>query len=305
MNARNSTATNAETARDSLVPMLQLRIGKGESRYGFPVPERDDTGNRAYPVEQVNRLKLIKRLLDGGMRPGDVVPLSEARLMELVAEKERTGAAVPRLESVEPLLSWLQERDPALLAHKLRSCMVRHGLGPFVLDLMPMMNNLVGQAWASGDIAVRDEHVYTEIIQGLVREALSHIVDVENTPHILLTTPEGELHTLGLLMAETVLSVAGAYCISLGAQSPLGETVLAAQDYRADIVGLSFSASFPKRNIHPFLRELRTQLPREIALWAGGAGVVGMDRTPRGVTLFHTLPEAVQALEKYRRRVAV
>lgn len=292
----------ATVSRDTGIAKEVLR--KWETRYGFPAPERDDSDNRAYPVAQVTRLKLIKRLLDGGLRPGDVVPLSEERLITLVAERELLSAVVPRPAPVEPLLSWLQERDPALLAFKLRSCLARHGLGPFVLELMPVMNNVVGQAWASGDIAVRDEHVYTEIIQGLVREALSHVVDAENTPRILLTTVEGELHTLGLLMAETVLSVAGAYCISLGAQSPLGETAQAAQDYRADIVGLSFSASFPKRKIHPLLKELRAQLPAEIALWAGGTGVAGMDRTPRGVTLLQTLPEAVQALDKQRRRCA-
>jgi len=45
-----------------------------ERRYGFPAPLRDAAGERVYPAEQVQRLRLLKRLLDSGHRPGRVVP---------------------------------------------------------------------------------------------------------------------------------------------------------------------------------------------------------------------------------------
>ena len=35
-----------------------------ERRYGFPAPERDPGGDRVYPAAQVERLRLIKRLID-------------------------------------------------------------------------------------------------------------------------------------------------------------------------------------------------------------------------------------------------
>ena len=41
-----------------------------ERRYGFPAPERDANGERVYPAEQVERLRLIRRLMDHGHRPG-------------------------------------------------------------------------------------------------------------------------------------------------------------------------------------------------------------------------------------------
>ena len=44
-------------------------LRKWEIRYGFPAPQRDSLGERAYPADQVNRLRLIKRLMDAGMRP--------------------------------------------------------------------------------------------------------------------------------------------------------------------------------------------------------------------------------------------
>lgn len=39
-------------------------------RYGFPQPLRDTAKDRIYPWDQVERLKLIRSLVDSGHRPG-------------------------------------------------------------------------------------------------------------------------------------------------------------------------------------------------------------------------------------------
>jgi DNA-binding transcriptional MerR regulator len=67
--------------RDTGIGRDTLRIW--ERRYGFPNPERNSKGERVYSAEQVRRLQLMRRLLDQGLRPGKVVPLSEEALDEL------------------------------------------------------------------------------------------------------------------------------------------------------------------------------------------------------------------------------
>ena len=54
--------------RDTGLSKDTLRVW--ERRYGFPQPGRDGAGERLYPAEQVRRLRLIKRLMDQGHRPG-------------------------------------------------------------------------------------------------------------------------------------------------------------------------------------------------------------------------------------------
>lgn len=292
--------TIATVSQDTGIAKEVLR--KWETRYGFPVPERDASGNRLYSQQQAERLKLIKRLLDDGLRPGQVVPLDENGLRALTTERQPVIENTVAPAVAGELIGWLQSRDPFLLHERLRAELVRLGLGPFVLERMPAMNHQVGCAWASGQIGVRDEHLYTEIVQGLVREACSHVVVPPGSPRVLLTTPSGELHTLGLLMVEAVLLIEGARCISLGAQLPLAEIMLATGDYQADIVALSFSEAFPKRKIAPLLKEMRAALPGHVQLWAGGSGVIGIDRTPRGVSLLPELADVMTALQKYCRR---
>lgn len=277
-------------------------LRKWEERYGFPVPERDGAGVRLYSAEQASRLKVIKRLLDVGMRPGQVVPLDEAGLALLLTQRTPESTVTAKSLFTENIVEWLRSRDPELLRNKLQSTLAQLGLRNFIIDVMSEMNEEVGGAWADGRISVKDEHLYTETVQTLVRNALTGVRPTDGAPRILLTTVTGELHTLGLLMAETVMSLEGATCISLGAQMPLPEIVGAVKAYNADIIALSFSSAFPKKKIPPLLRELRSLCAPDTVLWAGGSGVVGLDSTPRGVLLHPTLASGISALEKYRQR---
>jgi hypothetical protein len=58
----------AAIERDTGLSKDTLRVW--ERHYGFPVPMRDSQGERSYPLDQLQRLRAIKRLIDGRHRPG-------------------------------------------------------------------------------------------------------------------------------------------------------------------------------------------------------------------------------------------
>jgi len=277
-------------------------LRKWEERYGFPVPERDASGHRTYAQHQVLRLKLIKRLIDRGMRPSQAVPMDEDSLQALLHAHEAAPVSTAvGAGLMAELMALLRCRDRSALTQRLKREVGLLGLEKFVLDVMCALNVAVGQAWERGEIGIRDEHVYTEVIQNLIREELSAVSKPGGLPRILVTTPSGELHTLGLLMVEALASLHGASCISLGAQTPLEEIPHAIRDYRADIVCLCFSAAFPRRRIPPYLKSLRATVPQAVEIWVGGAAVAELDRSPRGIKLMATLEQLGAALDKYRR----
>jgi DNA-binding transcriptional MerR regulator len=277
-------------------------LRKWEERYGFPVPDRDASGHRSYAQQQTARLKLIKRLIDSGMRPANVVPLSEAELQTLLRAHSDTAPA-PNVDTllVADLMAVLRARDLAALTQRLRWELDRLGLENFVLSVMAALNSEIGAAWERGEIAIRDEHMYSEAIQRLLREQLALAGQTDGAPRVLFTTPSGESHTLGILMAEALLSQYGACCISLGAEMPVEEIVHGIDDYRADIVCLCFSAAFPKRRIAPWLKTLRGLVPDAVEIWVGGAGVIALEPSPRGVKIMPVLQHLKEALSKYRR----
>ncbi|MEM8513934.1 DNA-binding transcriptional MerR regulator [Massilia sp. MP_M2] len=292
--------TIAAISLDSGISKEVLR--KWEERYGFPGPERDASGHRVYAVHQTARLKLIKRLIDNGMRPSQLVPLSEEALQSLLDEQSIINS-VPAMESqvVDELMALLQLHDRSALDDRLKQEVKRLGVEKFVMEVMCPLNGAVGTAWVQGKIGIRDEHVYSEMIQSLIREEISQVSKPDGWPRMLITTPSGELHTLGILMVNVLASLHSACCISLGPQTPIQEIPIAAADYRADIVCLCFSAAFPKRKILPYLKELRSVVPQNVEIWIGGAGAVGLDRSPRGIRLLLTLHEVTDAVRNYGR----
>ena len=60
--------------RDTGLSKDALRVW--ERRYGFPQPYRDAHGERIYPSDQVDKLRLLKRLLDQGHRPSKIIAKS-------------------------------------------------------------------------------------------------------------------------------------------------------------------------------------------------------------------------------------
>ncbi len=285
----------------------QTGIGKEvlrqwEARYGFPVPDRGHAGARLYSPTQVRRLQLIKRLLDDGMRPGKVVLLDEAQLTALLAARGLAADLLPKAATAQGIVQWLQAHDPELLRTQLHGEIARRGLGDFILNAMPALNEAVGHAWASGDISISDEHLYTETVKMLIRQSLVAHAGAPGRPRILLTTPASELHGLGLLMLQALMTLEGASCIALGANLPLAQIAQASQAYRADIVALSFSAAFARKKIGPILQALRSLCPETIDIWAGDAGVARMDTAPKGVSVMPLLEDALKALKNHRLR---
>ena len=288
------------TERETGLGKDTLRVW--ERRYGFPQPERDANGERLYPAEQVDRLRLIKRLMDQGHRPGRLMAAGEEALQALYTPM----AAPDRQETsddamVRHLLALVKTHDVPRLRTALNQAMLRQGLQDFVLRSLAALNHAVGEAWMSGEFEIFEEHLYTEQVQALLRQAISTLPASSGSPRILLTTVPEEQHGLGLLMAEALLALDGATCVSLGTQTPLFDIAMAARSQQADVVALSFSAAYPSRQVAPQLAQLRAMLPDSTELWAGGGGAGRLGEQP-GIRAMPTLPDALAALAAWRER---
>jgi len=272
-----------------------------ERRYGFPVPDRDSNGERSYPAAQVERLRLIKRLIDQGHRPGKLIATPADELSALAPRRsvDRETSDSPATEDLGELLALIKQHDAAAYQQAMQQRLARQGLQRFVQDTVAPLTRQVGDNWEDGSFEVFEEHLFTELTKRLLRQAVSALPAGPRAPRILLTSVPDEPHVLGLLMVETLLALEGAECIPLGTQMPLLEIGRAAGAHRADIVALSFSTAFPQRQIPGLLLQLRLVLPAETGLWAGGRGVVRMNKMA-GVQLLNTLEDAIKALHDWR-----
>jgi DNA-binding transcriptional MerR regulator/methylmalonyl-CoA mutase cobalamin-binding subunit len=287
----------AAVERETRLSKDVLRVW--ERRYGFPQPVRDAYGERCYPADQVERLRMMKRLMDQGYRPGALAALAPEELTALHTPERRATADDAQDASIGDLLELIGARDPAAVRHALRQALARQGLERFVEQTIAPLTTAVGSCWQDGSFDVFDEHFYSESVGQLMRQAIAGLSTDRQGPRILLTTVPGEEHGLGLLMAEAMLALDGASCISLGTETPLLDIARAASAYRAGVVALSFSASYPRRQLARVLAQLRQVLPASIDLWAGGTGVARLGALA-GVALLPTLDSGRRALAALR-----
>ncbi|RYY65420.1 MAG: MerR family transcriptional regulator, partial [Comamonadaceae bacterium] len=146
----------AAVERDTGLSKDTLRVW--ERRYGFPQPVRDALGERAYPPDQVDRLRLLKRLLDAGHRPGKLMVLDLETLQQLGAGPV---GAVEAAGLEAPYLALLHDHDVPGLRRQLHQALLTLGLERFVVEHVAPLNAAIGTAWLQGALSVAQEHVYT------------------------------------------------------------------------------------------------------------------------------------------------
>ena len=298
------TLSIAAVERDTGLSKDTLRVW--ERRYGFPTPERDAIGERAYSLAQVDKLRLVKRLLDAGHRPGRIVPLPLSALQQLT---EQTVDQAPRAVEValgsadlRAHLALIRSHDVTGLRAELQRLLARFGVGRFVVEVVGPLNAAVGDAWIRGQLEIFEEHLYTELMQAMLRQAIGGTPEPmpHARPRVLLTTFPGEPHGMGLLMAEAVLRLEGCSCLSLGTMTPLWDIVLAATAHHSDIVALSFTGCMNPNQVVDGLAELRSKLPGNVQVWAGGTAPVLHRRRVDGVLPVAALEALPAELQRWR-----
>jgi len=272
-----------------------------ERRYGFPQPLRDASDDRLYPPAQVQRLKRIRRLLDAGYRPGKVAHLNDDQLQELLHKSTELSKTKSHNQHAndeqELLLSTIKMHDGNALRDALKHSLMRHGMTTFVIDVVAPLTTAVGEAWADGRFEVFEEHLYTEVVTNVLRSSLGSLPKhTQQRPmRILLTTVPQELHGLGLLMVESLLTLEGCECISLGTQTPIHDIMLAAAAHEVDVVALSFTNLHTASSVQRDLTALRTILPASTCIWVGGGCQALHQKTWEGITVVKDL-QALSAL---------
>jgi methanogenic corrinoid protein MtbC1 len=272
-----------------------------ERRYAFPAPLRDAQGARIYPMDQVNKLRLLRRLIEYGFRPGKIIGLGLADLETMLRSHSRSPMDFSPQLQVE-LLDVLRSREVRRVREYLGHQLVKMGLQSFVLEFLQYANRIVGDAWTRGVLEVYEEHLYTEQAQALMREAIGNLREANSRPRVMLTTPPDEQHTLGIVMVEALLRLDDVDAISYGAQMPAREITQAVVKHRIDAVAISFSASFPAARASEFLEELRFRLPADTALWAGGNALSSTRRHVEGVEIIHDLPGIRAVVHQWQLR---
>jgi methanogenic corrinoid protein MtbC1 len=260
-------------AMTGLTPDL---IRAWENRYQVVAPIRGARGARLYTAEEVAHLRLLARAVGGGRAIGDVAALRPAELEKLLAQRSPDGQelgspqTIPSREHfVARILERLERFDDAAVARLLGDAVVGLGVRSFVHEVAVPLVHRAGTRWAEGKLAMAAEHLLTATLRHLLGGLMQRRVQAGRP--LLLATPAGERHEIGLLLVALLALEAGVKVVNLGVDLPAAEIVEAAKHRRARVVGLSVVASENHARAVREIEAIQMALPADTELWLGGA----------------------------------
>jgi DNA-binding transcriptional MerR regulator len=287
----------SEIERETGFGKEQLR--KWRQRFGFPPKESNVDGKVAYSDQTVEQLHLIRRLLEAGFRPAQVVGKTVLELEKLKLELGLNAVVYAPDESIVSLIEYIKLNDLKGFLSLLIKKRGKQIMLDFVQNTIAPLMIGIGEAWRRDEIDIHHEHLCSAHIERYLHAEILRLRPREGLPVILLALPPGEHHLLGLLIAEAVLAEEGATTINIGSGIPLNNLKLAAITCKADVVALSFSFAHPSKDILPTILHFRRLLPPEIQIWVGGAGISVIRKKPKGVDFFYDFKDVVFALNNF------
>jgi DNA-binding transcriptional MerR regulator len=237
-----------------------------ERRYSAVVPARGDQ-QRGYSDADVERLMLLRMAVEKGHAISSVANLQDSELRGLLAEHQPVAERVPDL--LQPLRNAIDDFNYRSLNDQMgRMASV---LPPEELVhqvVLPLMRE-VGERWHNGQVSVGQEHMVTAIMHHVLGSLMRLYRPGPNAVQVLFTTPEGELHALGILAAAMLAAGAGLSPVYLGPSLPAKEIAQAARSSGAKVVVLQVTESGP--GVRKRVLQILDSLPVGVELWIGGA----------------------------------
>jgi methanogenic corrinoid protein MtbC1 len=259
-------------ARLTGIPIDTLRAW--ERRYGAVEPVRDDRG-RLYDDVDLQKLKLLRRLVERGHAIGRIARMEEPELSRLLEagldQSERDGKA--DAVDLRALLEALDRYDLPSMERKLGKLAAVLSSRELVHEVVLPFMREVGQGWHDGRYSVAQEHMATAAIRNLLGALVRVQLPRDGRAGLVFATTPGERHELGIAAAAMLAAAGGLGVVYLGADLPVADVVEAARRTGARGVVVAVTGAEGEAASLDALREIVKGLPRGVEVYVGGATV--------------------------------
>lgn len=264
----------AVSEKTGLSPIL---IRAWENRYSVVKPKRTETNRRLYSEEDIRKLTLLKEATKNGFSIGRISKLSIEKINELLNQKNRVNFFVQKNDEfyLQQSLEAINELNPKKLEKIFHKASVELSQLHFIDKLVVPLIYKIGEMWKTGDLRISHEHFSTTIIKSFLLNIIINSRPHESAPKIIVTTPIGQLHELGALIAAAVASFEGWSVIYLGPNLPAEEIASAASRLNCKVISLSIVYPIGDKQVDEQLKKLRLLVGNEVKIVVGGQGASG------------------------------
>jgi len=252
-----------------------------ERRYQAVTPTRTSGGHRVYTDLDIARLKLLNEATSSGHSIGQIAQLSLDDLKKLLQHESVNLSTNPppptngerhflAEDYIEKCYASVLAFDAHALEAHFENAIVELGPQLFIENLLTPLLTQIGDRWKSGELRPVHEHMASSIIRSLTYILRNNTPCTENAPRMIVTTPIGQLHELGALLAAIIAEFKGWKVTYLGANLPAEEIAAAVKYTHSKAVTISISFSSDDLVVPRELRKLRKLIGNDKALIVGG-----------------------------------
>ena len=224
----------------------------------------------------------LHRAVRGGHSIGKIAKLPTEELRALIAKQPATtrtatggGGDDPAAPFRDESLAAVARFDGPALQEALSRALITFGhMGLLRLVVAPLAEE-IGERWRAGALTAAHEHFFTASVKVFLGDLTRQFSVPVSAPRIIVTTPIGQLHELGAIMAAATAAHLGWRPIYLGPSLPAHEIAGAALRNEAAAVALSIVYPEDDPNLASELTELARLVPDGTRILAGGRAARG------------------------------
>jgi MerR family transcriptional regulator, light-induced transcriptional regulator len=272
-----------------------------ERRYRIVEPSRDPNGRRSYNPEDVLRLRKLREATERGHPISKLARLSVDDLGKLLTEPELRGLKSAAVSSFSTqILKAAENYRPDQVDQLLAMAMALQPVSQFVTGVLSPLLGEVGERWHRGEFCIAQERLVSAAVRRQVANVLDTYSRIATGPIMVLSTPSGERHELGILMCALLAAARNVRCHYLGTDLPVDAIATYATRVGAHVVALSIVMSEDDAAIANDLARLAQFLPEHLELWVGGAAAGRLDASalPAGL-------RRIDSLDGFEQEVAL
>ncbi len=252
-----------------------------ERRYQAVIPTRTTGGHRVYTDQDIARLKLLNQATSNGHSISQIAQFSLEELKQLLkADLCPELIVTPTLKTSDRVYlaeDYIEKCYAAVLAFDARAleahfenALVELGIEPFIEHLLTPLLTVIGERWRLGELRPVHEHMASSIIRSLTYLLRNNNPCPKGAPRMIVSTPIGQLHELGALLAAVIAELKGWQVTYLGANLPAEEIAAAVKFTNASAVTISISFTTDDLQLPREIRRLKKLIGHDVALIVGG-----------------------------------
>lgn len=239
-----------------------------DRRYGLGPSSHEAGTHRRYCPLDVARLMLMRRLISSGVAPCEAAEqarVHKGKNIKPVIDLDFES----RDDLVKALYKAAHNFDKAFIESELRKELAHYGTDSTWSNVVAPVLILVGKSWEETGVGIEVEHLLTQILKGIFRDAVNEIKNPHNARPVLLAAVGEEVHSLALHALAAALAERRIQTHFLGARTPL--VALSAMINRSAPPAVFLWAQLQENALPEFFRDLPAVRPAP-RIVLGGAG---------------------------------